>query len=257
MAAAAVFVIIGGVAVVNRALTSDGEVVDTAGPTSTASFVETVVEYPLTLSDGIDVVVSLPVVEGSDIEVMWAAGLKRGAYEKPYSAVPFSALLHIWLGRGADEVTSQIKEVERLSGSAPVPNRYIVEHDGHAYDFQFGDFSGSEVPQEILDQWLSDINVEQRPDSMFPIVTVSDDYEVAYGPQYSIGGTSIDGTRVVVGITEGCEVESGTPVEHTSDTRASIESCVLDGQIELFVSGSPDYIERTRSHEFIRITTNP
>lgn len=256
MVAAAVFVIVGGVTVVNRAITSDGEVVDTAGLTSTTTFAETVVEYPLTLSNGIDVVVSLPLAEGSDIEAMWGAGLKRGAYEKPYGAVPFSALLHIWLGRGADEVISEIKEVERLSGSAPVPNRYIVDHDGHAYDFQFGWSSGSDLPQEILDQWLSDVNVEQRPDSIFPIVTVSDEYELTYGPQYSIEGTSIDGTPVVVGITEGCEVESGAPIEHTSDTRASVRSCVLDGRIELLVSGSPDYVERTRSHEFIRIANS-
>ncbi len=237
--------------------TSDEPTV-TKPTTPVIGFSETITEHSVTLSDGTVVTISLPVAEGSDFPVLWGAGLSRGAYDEAYAAAPFSALVHIWLRRSSDEVNRELEEAEVASGSTLLTdNRYIVDHDGHAYDFQFGGSSGMVLPQEILDQWLSAINVEERPDSILPFVTVSDEYEVTYGPQHSIKGTDIDGAPVVVGVTEGCEVEPGAPVEHTTDTRASISSCVLDGRIELLVSGSPAYIERTLSHEFIRIARNP
>ena len=136
-------------------------------------------------------------------------------------------------------------------------NRYIIDHDGHAYDFQFGGSTGPDLPPEILNQWLSALNVEPRPDSVIPTVTIGNEYEVTYGPQHSIGGTYIDGAPVTVGITERCEVEPGAPVEHTSDTRASLESCVLDGRIELLISGTPSYIERIRDLDVVQIAGNP
>ena len=223
-----------------------------------AELSEATVEHPVTLSDGTDVVISLLVAAGTDRPVLWSADLSRGPYDESYEAAPSSALVHVWFYRSADDVIRGLEETERLSGSVLLThNRYIVDHDGHAYDFQFDDSTGPDVPQEILDTWVSAITVSQSPDSILPIVTISDEYELGYGPTHSFEGTYVDGEPVVVAITEGCEVEPGAPVEHSNEDRASISSCELDGRVELLISGSPDYIERTRSHEFVRITTNP
>ncbi|MEA2023914.1 MAG: hypothetical protein U9N79_06440 [Actinomycetota bacterium] len=272
IAAAAVFVVIGGVAAANRILYSEpaqsaaanlsssttltGE--DTAAVAPAADLAESIVEHRVTLSDGTQVMVNLPVVEGSDLPVLWGAGLSRGAYGESHEAAPFSALVHVWFYRSADDVRRELEETEEASGSILLTdNRYIVDHDGHAYDFQFDDSSGTDLPQEILGEWVSAIIVSESPDSILPMVTVSGEYDVDYGPTYSFEGTYVDGEPIVVGITEGCEVEPGAPVEYDSGTRASISSCELDGRVELLISGSVDYIERTRSHEFVRITTNP
>ncbi len=272
IAAAAVFVVIGGVAAANRVLSSEPAQSDAANLSSSttltgedaaavapgADLSESIVEHPVTLSDGTPVTVSLIVVEGSDLPVLWGAGLSRGAYDESYEAAPFSALVHIWFYRSADDVRRGLEETEEASGSILLTdNRYIVDHDGRAYDFQFDDFRRTDLPQEILDEWVSAIVVSESPDSILPMVTVSGEYDVDYGPTYSFEGTYIDGEPIVVGITEGCEVEPGAPVEYASGTRASISSCELDGRVELLISGSPDYIERTRSHEFVRITMNP
>lgn len=272
IAAAAVFVVIGGVAVADRVLSSEPAQSDAANLSSSttltgedaaavapvADLSESIVEHPVTLSDGTQVTVSLLVVEGSDLPVLWGAGLSRGAYDESHEAAPFSALVHIWFYRSADDVRRGLQETEEASGSIMLTdNRYIVDHDGHAYDFQFDDSSGTDLPQEILDEWVSAIIVSESPDSILPMVTVSAEYDVDYGPTYSFEGTYIDGEPIVVGITEGCEVEPGAPVEYASGTRASISSCELDGRVELLISGSIDYIERTRSHEFLRITSTP
>jgi hypothetical protein len=267
IAAAAVFVVIGGVAVGDRLGTSDATPLGVGGagdePTATtlapvADLSEATVEHPVTLSDGTDVVISLLVAAGTDRPVLWSADLSRGPYDESYEAAPSSALVHVWFYRSADDVIRGLEETERLSGSVLLTdNRYIVDHDGHAYDFQFDDSTGPDVPQETLDTWVSAITMSQSPDSLLPIVTISDEYELGYGPTHSFEGTYIDGEPVVVAITEGCEVEPGAPVEHSNEDRASISSCELDGRVELLISGSIDYIERTRSHEFVRITRNP
>lgn len=260
VSAAAVFVIIGGIAVANRMTAPAHAPLETASSTSPGDLAETAVEHPVTLSDGTEVVISLPVAEGTDLESMWGAGLLRGAYDKPYSAAPFSTLVHIWVNRSASEIIAKTEEAERLAERLadlpPIPNRYIVDHDGHAYDFQFGQFSGSEVPQEILDEWLSTIVVTTNPDSVLPIVTIGDEYEVTYGPTFAVEGTDIDGEPVVVSITEGCEMSILDPVDHASETRALITSCELDGQVELMVSGSPQYIERIRGIDVVRRTNS-
>lgn len=256
VSAAAVFAIIGGIAVANRMTVPDQVPLETADPSPIDDLAETIVEYPATLSDGTEIVVSVPVAEGTDPAAMWGAGLLRGAYDKPYSAAPFSALLHIWLDRSASDVISEIEEVERLSPAPPVPNRYIVDHDGHAYDFQFGQFSGSEVPQEILAEWLSTIVVTTNPGSALPIVTIGDEYDVTYGPTFSLEGTDSNGEPVVVGFTEGCEVSPLAPEEYVSDTRVLIRSCELDGLVELVVSVSPRYIEEIRGLDIVRLADN-
>lgn len=226
--------------------------------TSGSDVSEAIAEHPVTLVDGTELTISFPVAEGSDRGVLWGARLLRGAYEESYAAAPFSALVHIWLDRSADDVEQELREVEVASGSAHLTdNRYIIDRDGHAYDFQFGGSTGPDLPPEILDQWLSALKVEPRPDSVIPIVTISDEYEVTYGPQHSIEGTDIDGAPVAVGITEGCEVEPGASIEHTSDTRSSLRSCILDGRIELLISGSPSYIERIRELDVVQIAGNP
>ncbi len=234
---------------------------DAALPATTAPTVdvsEAIIEHPVTLADGTDVVISLLVAAGTDRPVLWSADLSRGPYDESYEAAPSSALVHIWFYRSADDVIRGLEETERLSGSVLLTDsRYIVDHDGHAYDFQFDDSTGPDVSQGILDTWVSAITVSQSPDSIVPIVTISDEYELGYGPTHSFAGTYIDGEPVVVAITEVCEVEPGAPVEHSNEDRASISSCELDGRVELLISGSIDYIERTRSHEFVRITTNP
>ncbi|MCJ7779723.1 MAG: hypothetical protein MUQ27_02760 [Acidimicrobiia bacterium] len=255
VSAAAVFAIIGGIAVANRMTGPDQGSLETAAPTFTKNLVETVVEHPVTLSDGTEVVISLPVAEGTDLESVWAAGLVRGAYDKPYSAAPFGALLHIWVNQSASEITAKIEELEPLAGTHPV-RRYIVDFDGHAYDFQFDEFGDADLPEGILDEWLSGIVVTPNPDSALPIVTIGDEYEVTYGPQYSVSGTDIDGEPVVVSITEGCEVSPLAPEEYANDARVLIKSCELDGQVELLVSGTPRYVERIRGFDIVRRTSN-
>jgi hypothetical protein len=256
VSAAAVFAVIGGIAVANRMTAPVQAPLTTASPASTEALVEITVEYPATLSDGTEIVISLPVAEGSDLEAMWAAGLLRGAYDKPYSAAPFSALVHIWLNRSASEVISEIEEVERLADTPPMPNRHIVDYDGHAYDFQFGQFSDTAPAPEILDEWLSTIVVTTNPDSPLPVVTIGDVYEVTYGPGFAVNSTDIDGEPMVVSVTEGCEISPLAPEEYASDTRVLIKSCELDGQVELVVSGSPQYIEGIRGLDIVRRTNN-
>lgn len=207
------------------------------------------VEHPLTLSDGTEVVISMPVAEGSDFDVIWQARLTGGSSDDPYA----NALVHIWLDRSADAVMAEIEEVERLSGSRPVPNRHIVDHDGHAYDFQLGDYSDPTLLQESLDRWLSVIVVNERSDSVLPIVTVGGGYEVDYGPVYGISGTYVNGEPVAISITEGCEVDADAPVEYANDTRASIEWCALDGTVEILVAGSPEYVERIETLDVLRL----
>ncbi|MEN8115164.1 MAG: hypothetical protein ABFS21_12350, partial [Actinomycetota bacterium] len=51
-----------------------------------ADLSEAIVEYPVTLSDGTRVAVSLLVAEGSDLPVLWSADLSRGAYDEPHEA---------------------------------------------------------------------------------------------------------------------------------------------------------------------------
>ena len=249
MAVAAVLVIVGGVAIASRTTSADTEVRQPVGQASTATSAGIVVEHPLTLSDGTEVVVSMPVAEGSNFEVVWGAGLVGGASKEPYA----NALVHIWLDRSADEVIAEIEEVERLSGSEPVPNRYIVDHDGHAYDFQFGDYSDPPLPPETLGLWLSSIVVEDRPDSALPLVVISDDLEVNYGPTYGISGTYVNGEPVTIGLTEGCENGVGAPIEYANDRRASVESCELDGHVEVLIAGSPEYVEDTRTLDVVRL----
>jgi hypothetical protein len=150
-------------------------------------------------------------------------------------------------------VTAEIEEVNRLSGSEIMPNRHIVDHDGHAYDFQLGDYSDPTLLQETLDRWLSAIVVNERTDSALPIVTVGGGYEVNYGPTYAISGTYVNGETVTISITEGCEVEADAPVEYANDTRASIEWCALDGSVEVLVAGSPEYVERIKTLDVLRL----
>ncbi len=253
LAAAAVLVVVGGVAFANRATTTEAETLTPAGKTSTAAPVETVVEHLVTLSDGTEVVISMPVAEGSDFDVVWQARLTGGSSNDPYA----NALVHIWLDRSADAVMAEIEEVNRLSGSEIMPNRHIVDHDGHAYDFQLRDYSDPTLLQESLDRWLSVTVVNERPDSVLPIVTVGGGYEVDYGPAYGISGTYVNGESVTIGITEGCEVDADAPVEYANDTRASIEWCALDGTVEVLVAGSPEYIERIRELDVVRLAGNP
>ena len=76
---------------------ADPQISSTAVPPSTDSPVGVLAEHSVTLLDGTEVVIRMPLIEGSDVTILWSAGLKGGPDKEPYA----NALVHIWLHRSA------------------------------------------------------------------------------------------------------------------------------------------------------------